>query len=84
MLDTILPLARVGILHAEWPPWEEFLVACPGFQMPSNVGSNTTIVTDGIEMSVFLAGSICLDHQQILLRKNMESRVFFHGISTDP
>jgi hypothetical protein len=41
MLDAILPLARARILHAEWPPWEQFLV----------MRVNTTIVTDDIEMS---------------------------------
>jgi hypothetical protein len=51
ILDAILPLARAGILHAEWPPREEFLAACPRFEIFSHVGSNTTMLTEDIETS---------------------------------
>jgi hypothetical protein len=38
------------VLHAEWPPWEEFLVTCARFEICLRVRRDTTIRAENIEM----------------------------------
>ena len=71
MLDAIPPLAAAGILHAEWPPLEEFLAVYPHFKIFASVGSNYNDMDQGYrnKQTLWIFSGYSCQYPSVLLYK---------------